>query len=283
MREGRWEPGRFQGIELRGKALGLVGLGPIGMEMARLGAAIGMRLLGWTRRLSPERAAHGLALVALEEVFSRSDVVSLHLSYGPETAGIISRALLERMKAGRVVRQHRPGAPGRQRRARRSASPGAHRRRGARRPRRGAAAPALLLCSTSRTCWPRLISATTRRRPHRHAAHLHRHAGGLGAGRAPSRRQLRWGASGRPPSPPALGAPRPSRGAPRFHADSGGPTPRGKDASFYRGAHLPINLSECRGAPAAPRSSHRSVRTIVAAFRVPHPLVAGATRRGSAA
>jgi D-3-phosphoglycerate dehydrogenase len=100
MREGRWEPGRFQGIELRGKTLGLVGLGPIGMEMARLGAGIGMRLLGWTRRASPERAEHGLALVGLEELFARSDVVSLHLSYTPETAGIISRALLERMKPG---------------------------------------------------------------------------------------------------------------------------------------------------------------------------------------
>jgi phosphoglycerate dehydrogenase-like enzyme len=100
MREGRWEPGRFQGIELRGKALGLVGLGPIGLEMARLGAGIGMRILGWTRRSSPERAEHGLALVALDELFSEADVVSLHLSYTPETAGIISRALLGRMKPG---------------------------------------------------------------------------------------------------------------------------------------------------------------------------------------
>ncbi len=98
MREGRWEPGRFQGMELHDKTLGLVGLGPIGQEMARLGAGIGMKLLGWTRRASPERARHGLALVALEELFARADVVSLHLSYAQETAGIISRALLARMK-----------------------------------------------------------------------------------------------------------------------------------------------------------------------------------------
>src|SRR5262245_39270257 len=100
MREGRWEPGRFQGIELRGKILGIVGLGPIGVEMARLGAGLGMSLLGWTRRLSPARAVHGLSLVALEELFSRSDVVSLHLSYTQETGGIISRALLDRMRPG---------------------------------------------------------------------------------------------------------------------------------------------------------------------------------------
>src|SRR5256714_14000739 len=97
-REGRWEPGRFQGMELRGKTLGLVGLGPIGMEMARLGAGLGMRLLGWTRRPSPDRARHGVTLVSLEEVFATADVVSLHLAYTPESHGLITRALLERMK-----------------------------------------------------------------------------------------------------------------------------------------------------------------------------------------
>jgi phosphoglycerate dehydrogenase-like enzyme len=87
-------------MELRGKTLGLVGLGPIGMEMARLGAGLGMRLLGWTRRAAPERARHGVTLVSLEELFAAADVVSLHLAYTPESHGLISRALLERMKPG---------------------------------------------------------------------------------------------------------------------------------------------------------------------------------------
>ena len=100
VREGRWEPGRFQGMELHGKTLGIVGLGPIGMEMARLGAGLGMRLLGWTRRASPERARHGVTLVSLGELFAAADVVSLHLAYTPESHGLISRALLERMKPG---------------------------------------------------------------------------------------------------------------------------------------------------------------------------------------
>ena len=99
-REGRWEPGRFNGMELRGKTLGIVGLGPIGTEMARLGAGLDMRLIGWTRRASAARAAHGLTLVPLEEVFATSDVVTLHLAYTPESHGVISRALLERMKPG---------------------------------------------------------------------------------------------------------------------------------------------------------------------------------------
>ncbi len=98
VREGRWEPGRFQGMELRGKTLGIVGLGPIGTEMARLGAGLGMRLVGWTRRASPERARHGITLVSLEELFSVSDVVTLHLAYTPESERLVTRALLERMK-----------------------------------------------------------------------------------------------------------------------------------------------------------------------------------------
>ena len=99
-REGRWEPARLQGIELRDKLLGIVGLGPIGMEMARLGAGIGMRLLGWSRRLTSDRERYGLSLVSLEELFTRSDVVTIHLSYTPETHGLVSRALLTRMKPG---------------------------------------------------------------------------------------------------------------------------------------------------------------------------------------
>src|SRR5437667_3841146 len=87
-REGRWEPGRFQGMQLRGKTLGIVGLGPIGAEMARLGAGLGMRLLSWTRRASPERARHGATLVARDELFAADDVVTLHLAYTPESPGI---------------------------------------------------------------------------------------------------------------------------------------------------------------------------------------------------
>jgi D-3-phosphoglycerate dehydrogenase len=99
-RAGRWEPGRFQGMELRGKTLGIVGLGPIGTEMAHLGAGLGMRLLAWTRRPSAARAAHGVTLTSLEELFATADVVTLHLAYTPESQGLISRSLLERMKPG---------------------------------------------------------------------------------------------------------------------------------------------------------------------------------------
>jgi phosphoglycerate dehydrogenase-like enzyme len=59
---------------------------------------VGMKLMGWTRNASPDRAKHGLVLVPLEEVFSRSDIVSIHLSLRPETEHLVSRALLSRMK-----------------------------------------------------------------------------------------------------------------------------------------------------------------------------------------
>jgi D-3-phosphoglycerate dehydrogenase len=98
MRGGRWEPGRFQGIELRGKTLGIIGLGPIGAEMARLGAGIGMRLLGWTRRSEVVRPADGVSMVSLEELFDRSDIVTLHLAYNQGTHGLISGRLLARMR-----------------------------------------------------------------------------------------------------------------------------------------------------------------------------------------
>jgi phosphoglycerate dehydrogenase-like enzyme len=75
-----------------------VGLGPIGQETARLGAGVGMKLIGWTRTSTPDRARHGLALVPLDEVFSRADIVSIHLSLRPETEHLVSRSLLSRMK-----------------------------------------------------------------------------------------------------------------------------------------------------------------------------------------
>lgn len=95
---GAWEPNKFLGIELKGKTLGLVGLGPIGMEMVRLGNAIGMDVIAWTRNPDDDRAKAGLRYVSLEELFSTSDVVSVHVSYNKETEGIVNRKLLRSMK-----------------------------------------------------------------------------------------------------------------------------------------------------------------------------------------
>ena len=163
LKSGRWEPGGFQGMELHGKTLGLVGLGPIGQEMARLGAGIGMKLVGWTRNATPDRARHGLVLVPLPEVFSRSDVVSIHLSLRPETEHLVSRAPLPDEARG-VLRQHRPREDRGQRGAGRPPARRADRGRGVRRVRRGASRPALTPSATCRTRSLRPTSATTRAR-----------------------------------------------------------------------------------------------------------------------
>lgn len=98
MRHAEWLSAKFQGVDLKGKTLGLVGLGPIGTDMARLGAGIGMQLLAWTRKATPDRAVHGLRFVSLDQLFATADVVSIHLSLNPETERLVSRALLEKMK-----------------------------------------------------------------------------------------------------------------------------------------------------------------------------------------
>jgi phosphoglycerate dehydrogenase-like enzyme len=99
LKHGEWLSASFQGVDLKGKTLGLVGLGPIGADMARLGTGIGMEVVAWTRSATPDRAQRGLRLVSLEELFSGSDVVSIHLSLNAQTERLVSRTLLERMKS----------------------------------------------------------------------------------------------------------------------------------------------------------------------------------------
>jgi len=98
LKHGEWLSAKFQGVDLKGKTLGLVGLGPIGADMARLGAGIGMRILGWTRSATSDRAVHGLKLVSLEELFTAADVVSIHVALNAQTERLVSRTLLEKMK-----------------------------------------------------------------------------------------------------------------------------------------------------------------------------------------
>ena len=91
------------GFELRGKKLGLIGLGGIGSRMAELATALGMEVLAWTRNPSPERARRaGVTFAPLEDVLGQSDVISLHLLLTPETENLLGAAELDRMKPGAV-------------------------------------------------------------------------------------------------------------------------------------------------------------------------------------
>lgn len=97
MRQGAWQT--TVGIELRGRTLGLLGLGKLGSHMAKLGAAFGMKPIAWSQNLTSERArAAGAELVSKADLFRRSDFVSIHLVLSPRTRGIVGAAELALMK-----------------------------------------------------------------------------------------------------------------------------------------------------------------------------------------
>ncbi len=94
---GRWQTGTT-GL-IAGKRLGIVGLGKLGSQVAKVGAAFGMDVFAWSPNLTAERAAAvGVIRVEKADLFATADVVSLHLVSSPATAGIVSRADLRAMK-----------------------------------------------------------------------------------------------------------------------------------------------------------------------------------------
>ncbi len=99
-KEGRWERKKFDGIELKGKTLGLVGSGRIGTEVAHLARAFGMEAVAYDPYLRPEDAhARGIRLVtSLEAVLAAADFLSVHAALTPETRGLIGEAQLKAMK-----------------------------------------------------------------------------------------------------------------------------------------------------------------------------------------
>ena len=105
MHAGKWEKKSLQGSELRGKKLGILGLGRIGLEVARRARYFGMELLGHDPFVSASIAReNAIRLVSAEELFSLSDYLTLHVGLTPQTAGIINRTTLATMKKGvRIV------------------------------------------------------------------------------------------------------------------------------------------------------------------------------------
>jgi len=95
---GEWPRG--QSMQLRGKTLGIIGLGAIGRQFAKLGEAVGMRVIAWTMHPNP---ALGFALVELDALLRESDVVSVHLRQSPETLGFIGAREFDLMKRTAVL------------------------------------------------------------------------------------------------------------------------------------------------------------------------------------
>jgi D-3-phosphoglycerate dehydrogenase len=104
MRSGGWHDALAPGMMLSGKRLGVLGLGKMGSYVARLGKAFGMEVAAWSENLTSEKAeAEGADYVSKEDLFSRSDVVSVHLVLSDRTRGIVGAADLARMKPGSIL------------------------------------------------------------------------------------------------------------------------------------------------------------------------------------
>ena len=97
VRSGGWQ--QTVGTDLRGKTLGVLGLGNVGSQVARIGTAFGMKLIAWSQNMTPESAkAAGAILVSKDQLFERADILTIHLVLSGRTRGLVGAAELERMK-----------------------------------------------------------------------------------------------------------------------------------------------------------------------------------------
>ncbi len=105
MHAGKWEKKSLQGTELRGKTLGVLGLGRIGVEVAKRALAFGMRVVAYDPFVPPTVAEQaGVELKPLDEVLKIADYLSLHMALTPQTSGIIGADTIKKMKKGvRIV------------------------------------------------------------------------------------------------------------------------------------------------------------------------------------
>jgi D-3-phosphoglycerate dehydrogenase len=97
-RAGQWPRG--QSVELYGKTCGIIGLGAIGRQFARLAGGMGMRVIAWTMHPKP---VPGVELVELDELYRTADVVSLHLRLSPETVDFMGAPQFALMKRNAIL------------------------------------------------------------------------------------------------------------------------------------------------------------------------------------
>ena len=111
LKAGKWERSKWEGVELHGKTLGIVGLGRIGTLVAQRANAFGMQLIAHDPYVSIDRARQlNIELCSLEQLVGRADFVTLHLVKTPETIGLFGRELFAKAKPGlRIVNVSRGG------------------------------------------------------------------------------------------------------------------------------------------------------------------------------
>jgi D-3-phosphoglycerate dehydrogenase len=101
MHAGKWEKKSLQGAELRSKTLGILGLGRIGLEVARRARGFGLEIIGSDPFVSAAVAReNGIFLVSLDELFAKADYLTLHVGLTPQTTGVINAKTLAAMKKG---------------------------------------------------------------------------------------------------------------------------------------------------------------------------------------
>src|SRR5437867_6480160 len=101
MKAGEWNRKSFQGVELYNKTLGILGMGRIGSEVARRAIAFGMRVLAYDPFLSLSRAkALQVEVVELDEIYARSDFITVHVPMTDQTKGMLNKDTIAKMKKG---------------------------------------------------------------------------------------------------------------------------------------------------------------------------------------
>jgi D-3-phosphoglycerate dehydrogenase len=104
MRSGGWQDGVGAGAVLEGKRLGVIGLGNIGVRVAKIGKAFGMEAAAWSQNLTAARAVEaGVSKTTKEELLATCDVVTIHLVLSERTRGLIGAADLARMKPDAIL------------------------------------------------------------------------------------------------------------------------------------------------------------------------------------
>ena len=111
LKNGKWERSKWEGVELHGKTLGVIGLGKIGALVAQRAMAFGMRLVAYDPYITDERARHmGIEKLTLDELLARADFITIHLPKTKETTNLLNAESLAKCKPGvRIVNVARGG------------------------------------------------------------------------------------------------------------------------------------------------------------------------------
>ena len=111
LKSGKWDRNKFVGVELCNKTLGIIGLGNVGRIVAERATGLRMKVIGYDPFISPESIARmGVEPATLDEIFTKSDCITVHVPLTPETQGLINRDAFAKMKTGiRIINCARGG------------------------------------------------------------------------------------------------------------------------------------------------------------------------------